>query len=234
MGRGQSNWCQNSCCLKISAIVSEIYFIKASEGGTIIFQSSNRLENSAGYREWSSILSDRKLSPILYGGIFQNYHDWTQTANSNANIICNMLFLNHPLSTGLRTQLGKQAWKAEQHIVNRPTNASFWNIHFKVFFVLVFFQDFRLCVAVRCSNKWDSNEAGLSSRTSLQTTCHLNPFPINKNTSSITPLVISNINTTIPVYNLQQQILFIWIWDTLKTAQAYHFISTADALVITV
>ena len=178
MGRGQSNWCQNSCCLKISAIVSEIYFIKASEGGTIIFQSSNRLENSAGYREWSSILSDRKLSPILYGGIFQNYHDWTQTANSNANIICNMLFLNHPLSTGLRTQLGKQAWKAEQHIVNRPTNASFWNIHFKVFFVLVFFQDFRLCVAVRCSNKWDSNEAGLSSRTSLQTTCHLEePFP---------------------------------------------------------
>ena len=73
----------------MTAIVSEIYFIMASEGGTIIFQSSNRLENSAGYREWSSILSDRKLSPILYGGIFQNYHDWTQTANSNANIICN-------------------------------------------------------------------------------------------------------------------------------------------------
>lgn len=87
------------------------------------------------YREWSSILSDRKLSPILYGGIFQNYHDWTQTANSNANIICNMLFLNHPLSTGLRTQLDRQAWRAEQHVVNRPTNASFWNIHFKVFFI---------------------------------------------------------------------------------------------------
>ena len=36
---------------KMTAIVSEIYFIMASEGGTIIFQSSNRLENSAGYIE---------------------------------------------------------------------------------------------------------------------------------------------------------------------------------------
>ena len=217
----------------MTAIVSEIYFIMASEGGTIIFQSSNRLENSAGYREWSSILSDRKLSPILYGGIFQNYHDWTQTANSNANIICNMPFLNHPLSTGLRTQLGKQAWKAEQHIVNRPTNASFWNIHFKFFLSLYFFRtsDYVLqCVVL--TNETLTKRVWARVLVCRPPAIWKNPFPINKNTSSITPLVISNINTTIPVYNLQLQILFIWSWDILKTAQAYYFISTADALVV--
>ena len=95
------------------------------------------------------------------------------------------------------------------------STSKFWNIHFKVFFIFCFLTSDYVLQCVFLTNETLTKRVWARVLVCRPPAIWKNPFPINKNTSSITPLVISNIHSN----------------TTSKQVQAYYFISTAVALV---